>query len=164
MKFLAAFAILPLAASAVTVAPLPPSEYADTEISTNFPIVVDFGRMNRLEFTLSLNPSPSNCVEVAVGTDVDQNGVLSPDEADYTFGCDCGRWFRRDSLREQVKVGGEGEQWNGSSSRAERTFVLKKRDLRTDWNLVRVTRRGPGDADEFAEIRERTIGLMLWLR
>ena len=51
MRFVAAIALLPVAAFAVTVEPLPPSEYADTEVSTNI-------------------------VEVAIGTDANSVGNL----------------------------------------------------------------------------------------
>ena len=51
MRFVAALALLPMAAFAVTVEPLPPSEYADTEVSTNI-------------------------VEVAIGTDANSVGNL----------------------------------------------------------------------------------------
>ena len=51
MKLVAMILILPVAALAVTVEPLPPSEYADTEVSTNI-------------------------VEVAIGTDANSVGNL----------------------------------------------------------------------------------------
>ena len=41
MKLLAMIPLLPMAALAVTVEPLPPSEFADTEVSTNIAFVVD---------------------------------------------------------------------------------------------------------------------------
>jgi len=39
MKLLAALAFLPMTALAVTVSPLPQSRFADTEVSTNVPLV-----------------------------------------------------------------------------------------------------------------------------
>ena len=95
MKLLETILILPLAALAVTVTPLPPSEDADTEVSTNIPFAVDFAVMSRMNFTVSLEASPSNCVEVSVGEDANADGNPSSEEAAYTFGFDCGRWFKR---------------------------------------------------------------------
>ena len=50
MKLLAMIAFLPMAALAVTVEPLPPSKYADTEVSTNIPICVNLERLDRMRF------------------------------------------------------------------------------------------------------------------
>ena len=87
-----------LAASDVTVGTLPASEYADTEASTNFPFSVSFERKNRIEVTLALDATPGNNVEVALGTDANGDGNLSPEETAHVLGFDCGRWFtsRRD--------------------------------------------------------------------
>ena len=68
------------------VGQLPPSAFADTEVSTNLPFAVSIDAMSRLEFTLSLDASPTNCVEAAIGTDTDNDGNLSPEETDYTVG------------------------------------------------------------------------------
>ena len=87
MRFWAIVALLPMAAFGVTVESLPPSEYADTEVSTNIPFAVSFGVMSRLELSLSLDASPTNCVEASIGTDTDNDGNLSPEETDYTVGC-----------------------------------------------------------------------------
>jgi len=164
MKLLLALTVLPMVALSATLSPLPPSEYADTEVSTNIPVVVNFDRMNRLELALSLVPSPSNCVEVAVGADANHDGRLSVEEAAYTFGCDCGRWFLRDAAGDGLEAEAEVWAWDGTPCRVERVFVLKKRKLRTEWNLAKVTRRGSGDAGELVEVRERLFGLLLWVR
>ena len=111
MELLAMILGLPMAALAVMVEPLPTSEYADTEVSTNFSFVVDRSMMTRIEFTVALDATPTNNVEVAIGTDGNGDGNLSVEEAAYTFGYDCGKWF----VRDQVKVRGEGEQRNLSS-------------------------------------------------
>ena len=64
MRFVAILAILPTVAFGVTVESLPQSEYADTEVSTNIPFAVSFDTMSRVNFSLSLDASPSNSVEV----------------------------------------------------------------------------------------------------
>ena len=95
MKLLAMILLLPMAALAVTVEPLPPSEFADTEVSTNIAFVVDRSMMTRIEFTVALEAKPTNNVEIAIGTDENGDGNLSVEEAAYTFGYDCGKWFKR---------------------------------------------------------------------
>ena len=64
MKLVAMILLLPMAALAVTVETLPPSEFADTEVSTNIAVVVDRSMMMRIEFTVELDATPTNNVEV----------------------------------------------------------------------------------------------------
>ena len=122
MKLLAMVLIFPVAALAVTVEPLPPSEFADTEVSTNIAFAVDRSMMTRIEFTVALDATPTNNVEVAIGTDGNGDGNLGVEEAAYVFGWDCGRWFKRErelfdcSDCSIVRLNAEG--------RVEKTFVL----------------------------------------
>ena len=153
--------VLPLGAFGVSVEPLPQSQFADTEVSTNIPFAVSFAAMSRIEFSLSLDASPSNCVEVSIGSDVNGDGVLSLDETDQAFGYNCGSWFQRDAIGDEVKVIGEGEQWN---ARIEKTFVLKKRKLDEAWNLVKVTRRGVGEVCELTTVEGAEPGAALIIR
>ena len=46
---------------------LPPSEYADTEVATNFSFAVGESGGCRLVFSLELGATPTNNVEVAIG-------------------------------------------------------------------------------------------------
>lgn len=78
--------LFPLAASAVSVAPLPQSAYADTEVSTNIPFAVTRATMTRIKFSVALETTPSNNVEVAIGADANADGNLAPEEAAYVFG------------------------------------------------------------------------------
>ena len=120
-----------------------------------------FDAMSRMNFSISLAASPSNCVEVSVGEDANGDGVLSLDETDQTFGYNCGMWFQRDVVADEVKVIGEDEQWN---SRLEKTFVLKKRKLDEAWNLVKVTRRGKAEVCELATVEGAKPGAALIVR
>ena len=63
---------------------MPAPTFADTEVTTNIPFAVSFDTMSRVNFTLSLDASPTNGAEVAIGTDADGDGNLSLDEADFT--------------------------------------------------------------------------------
>jgi len=146
VKILFLLTFVPAAALAVTVGQLPPSAYADTEASTNVAFSVD-GAWRRLKFRLALEMSPSNGVEVAVGTDADGDGRLSPDESAHVFGCDCGVWFSRDLAADD-----EFREAQPASGRCERTFTLRRRELDSSWNLLRVTRRGPDVGGELTKV------------
>ena len=165
MRFGAIFAILPVVAFGVTVEPLPQSEYADTEVSTNIPFEVSFDAMSRMNFSISLDASPSNCVEVSIGEDANADGNLSLEETDQTFGYNCGMWFQRnlidgweDRLPAPVAEDGDG------TVRTEKTFVLKKRRLDESWNLVKVTRRGKGEVCELTKVEGAKPGAALIVR
>ena len=162
VKLLMVLMVLPLAALAFTVEPMPPCAYADTEVSTNIAFVVDRAMMTRIEFAVALDATPTNNVEVAIGTDANADGNLAPEEAAYVFGYDCGRWFTRVgelfdcSDCSIVRLNGEG--------RVERSFVLKMRKLDTAWNLVKVTRRGCGVTCELVRADGRKPGFKLEVR
>ena len=159
MRFVAILAMLPAAAFGVTVETLPQSEYADTEVSTNIAFAVSFDAMSRLEFTLSLDASPTNCVEAAIGTDTDNDGNLSPEETDYTVGYRCGKWFQRDAVADA-----ETETTEPHTGRIERMFTLRKWKLNPAWNLLKVTRRGVTEIGEVALVEGKKPGAALIVR
>ena len=151
-----------ISAFGVTVSALPQSEYADTEVSTNIAFVVERPAMTRIEFTVALDATPTNNVEVAIGTDANSDGNLAVEEAAYVFGYDCGAWFARSAGLEglgSLECLGSLEGLGGG--RVEKTFVLKKRQLDTAWNLVKVTRRGCGAVCELVEAKGRKPGFKL---
>ena len=159
MKLLAMIPLLPMAAFAVTVEPLPQSEFADTEVSTNIAFAVERPAMTRIEFTVALDATPTNNVEVAIGTDANSDGNLAVEEAAYVFGYDCGTWFARSAGLE-----GLGSLEGLGGGRVEKTFVLKRRQLDTAWNLVKVTRRGCGAVCDLVEAKGRKPGFKLEVR
>ena len=161
--------MLPTAAFAVAVTPLPQGEYADTEVSTNIAFAVERPAMTRIEFTVALDATPTNNVEVAIGTDANSDGNLAVEEAAYVFGWDCGKWFARErdqgsGIRDQVEVPAPVAETATVRMRVEKTFVLKRRQLDTAWNLVKVTRRGCGATCELVEAKGRKPGLKLEVR
>ena len=162
MKLLAMVLIFPVAALAVTVEPLPLSEFADTEVSTNISFVVDRSMMTRIQFTVELDATPTNNVEVAIGTDGNGDGNLSVEEAAYVFGYDCGKWFARSAGLEGLEGLGSLEGLGGG--RVEKTFVLKRRQLDTAWDTVKVTRRGCGAVCELVKAEGRKPGFKLEVR
>ena len=154
-----------ISAFGVTVSALPQSEYADTEVSTNIAFAVERPAMTRIEFTVALDATPTNNVEVAIGTDANSDGNLAVEEAAYVFGYDCGAWFARSAGLEglgSLECLGSLEGLGGG--RVEKTFVLKKRQLDTAWNLVKVTRRGCVSACELVEANGRKPGFKLEVR
>ena len=169
---------LVLASFAVGVPELPRSAYVDTEVSTNFPIAVEDDGKHWMTFVVSLAESPSNNVEVAVGTDTDGNGVLGVDEADWTIGYDCGRWFARKfengEWREWKIENGEWKaesEGNGIShllpstlNSSQRKFVLTSKGLDARWNLAKVTRRGLGVSAEQVLVKCKQQGACVFVR
>ena len=154
-----------ISAFGVTVSALPQSEYADTEVSTNIAFAVERPAMTRIEFTVALDATPTNNVEVAIGTDANSDGNLAVEEAAYVFGYDCGAWFARSAGLEglgSLECLGSLEGLGGG--RVEKTFVLKRRQLDTAWNLVKVTRRGCGAVCELVEANGRKPGFKLEVR
>ena len=151
--------LIPTVAVAATVGSLPQSEYADTEVSTNIAFAVSFDAMSRLEFTLSLDASPTNCVEAAIGTDTDNDGNLSPEETDYTVGYRCGKWFQRDAIADA-----ETETTEPHTGRIERMFTLRKRKLNPAWDLVKITRRGVAEIGEVTLVEGKKPGAALIVR
>ena len=143
----------------VTIPGLPQSAFADTEVSTNIVFVVERPAMTRIEFTVALDATPTNNVEVAIGTDANSDGNLAVEEAAYVFGYDCGAWFARSAGLE-----GLGSLEGLGGGRVEKTFVLKRRQLDTAWNLVKVTRRGCVSACELVEAKGRKPGFKLEVR
>ena len=163
MRILMALMLFPLAALGTTVSELPPSGFADTEVSTNIAFVVDRSIMTRIEFTVALEATPTNNVEVAIGTDGNGDGNLTVEEAAYTFGYDCGTWFCR--ARDENKVEATAVNLNlQPQPRLSHTFILKKRKLDTAWNTVKVTRRGFGDVGELVTVESRYPGFKLEIR
>ena len=149
----------------ITVGELPPCDYADTECSTNFPVAVDFTSMSRFVFDLALDASPSNSVEVVIGTDADGDGNLSVEESAYVFGYDCGTWFCRDTAMNRLDALATVQASVLSpSNRIERSFTLNRHKVKSVWNLAKVTRRGSAPIGESASTRGYLPGFKLSIR
>ena len=94
----AVIAFLPLAAFAkpIVVPSLPVSPYADTEVSTNVVFNTTRFDVKKFELNFQLECSSSNCIQVALGQDVDADGMLSFAETDVVYGWRNGRYFVED--------------------------------------------------------------------
>ena len=135
------------ASAAVAVGPLPAPEYADTEVTTNFAFSVGEGQSRGIVFTVELQATPSNNVEVAIGVDADGNGCLSADESELCAGYDCGKWFVRSSAQDAVTTEDVAD-----SGVFRRTYRVRARRVNPLWNLVKVMRRGRGAAAESVSV------------
>ena len=141
------------------VAALPPSVFPDTEVSTNFTFSVGEGGGRRLVFSLELQASPTNNVEVAIGHDANCDGHLSIDETALAVGYDCGEWFVRSAANDGVTY------FDAATSGVFcRTYEVRSRNVDPLWNLVKVTRRGLGVANESVgvELKPHGFGVTIW--
>ena len=151
--------ILPLAVvAAVAVGPLSPPEYADTEVSTNFAFSVGEGQSRGIVFTVELQATPSNNLEVAIGVDADEDGSLSVDESGLCVGYDCGTWFVRSSAQDAVTTEDVDD-----SGVFRRTHRVRARRFNPLWNLVKVTRRGYSTAAESVSVEHVEHGFKVRL-
>ncbi len=164
-------ALAPNAAFAVRieVPPQPASPFADTEVTTNIALNVSGGHVRMLELAFALDGCASNCVQVAFGHDADGDGVLGFAETDTLYGWRNGRYFA-ESVRDGVRVEELADPTAASCAFAIGMRLSK--DLaplefsvtnslgaailtnlsvsaqgwlyRSNWDTMRVTRRGPG--------------------
>ena len=138
---------------------LPLSEFADTEVSTNFTFAVGEGGGCRLVFSLELQATLTNNVEVAIGHDANCDGHLSIDEAALAVGYDCGEWFVRSTVNDSVTYSDAV-----TSGIFCRTYEVRSRNVDPLWNLVKVTRRGLGVANESVGVELKPQGFGLTIR
>ena len=166
-----AIAFLPLAAFAkpIVVSPLPVSQCADTEVTTNIAFNTIRSDVKTLELKFLLECSSSNCIQVALGRDADSDGILSFAETDVVYGWRNGRHFVEDAkgacrYEENLSLAQENAhnfaiiirttkeyQPKMFSAMADSTSLFMSLTetvpawlYRPEWNLMRITRRGAG--------------------
>ena len=150
---------------AVTLPTPPLGEFADTESSVNVPIEDVADRIRRLVLSFPANTSPTSCVQVAVGADLNRDECLEPEETQVIFGNDCGEWFVRNEAgiagtveSVETKVEGEGERRNAH------VFVFRRGKMDPVWNLAKVTMRGRGVEPPVVKAKFKTQGTVLFVR
>ena len=173
-------------AATVAVAPLPASEFADTEVSTNVCLGAAVATaagdgVGYFDVELSLCATPTNNVEIAFGVDIDEDGVLGCRERDFVLGWDCGAWFWRDRRANVEERFGQGAfsddrrtlLWrvNLNAVRRPRRFAAREGDnvlaegRATDamfaalWTHGRVVARGLDAPDEAISVQMSPKGL-----
>lgn len=77
----------------ITIPPQPVSPYADTEVSTNVVLQTRRSDVREVKLHLQLEGTPTNDLEVALGCDVNTNGVLDVSEVETVYGWRGGRYF-----------------------------------------------------------------------
>ena len=168
-----------LASQAVTqtlvVPPVPAPEFADTEVSTNIAVRVSDLHVQEIGMRFALHGACiSNCLQVAFGRDVDGDGVLGVNESETLFGWRNGRYFAENMpggvrVEEAASDGGTSRvftvNFRLSKGRGLRHFTATNETgvavftnfsasaqgwlYSPEWNMMRVTRRGPGVPDEW---------------
>lgn len=187
--FVAAAAALDLFAATIAIPPVPPPTFADTEVSTNIAIRADDDHARSIEITFALpGDCASNCLQVAFGRDLDENGLLDFDETTTLFGWRNGRRFAEGvmagvRIEEETSgiatsraftVGMELSKGSGlrNFSAVDESDAPAFADLAANppawlydpaWNMMRVTRRGPGVPAEWfsCAIRPHFISMIL---
>ena len=142
-------------------------ECVSTEVSTNIPFNAVRSDVREVRMHFTFEGVSSNCIQVAFGRDADGDGVLYFGETDVVYGWRNGRHFAED-----VKAGVRTEEPEAATGRALSVRMrMTKESLpahfaatngvgvavlgdiassvpewiyRPEWNLMRVTRRGPG--------------------
>ena len=176
---------------AQTVPPLGPSPFADTEISTNVAVTAWTQNTRNISVVLSLGATPSNNVQVAIGTDADADGRLADEETGLTLGWDCGEWFLSTDATTNVY---KSSPIAGVGLRRELTFTVRlhpdgrpramealedgaslafselddstppKWLFTKSWDLLKVTARGVDLDNECVSVRFGTDPMILLLR
>ena len=149
--------------------PQPVSPYADTEVSTNLPVRVSDEDSRGMGLQFALDGCVSNSVQVAFGRDSNGDGVLGVDETETLYGWRNGRYFV-ESMTEGVRIEEADSSGEPSCAFVMSLHLSKGRGLQhfsatnvlgtailtnvsasaqswlyqPDWNMMRVTRRGPG--------------------
>ena len=167
-----------LSAKEIAVGPQGASPYLDSEVSTNVSFNVHRSDVRTFDVRIEVASSVSNCVQVAFGRDADGDGDLSSEESGLVLGWRTGRYFVEDVAGE-VRTFEPGAVADGSARflhmnvATDAAFVPKRAIFANDagacfadiaaacpswlfsreWNLLKVTRRGPAASGELCRIR-----------
>ena len=181
--------ILALAASVFALAaPLPQPDFADSVASTNIAFAAS-SMPGAVTFSLEFAPTPTNNVEIVLGTDTDGNGVLSADEERLSIGWDCGSWFVRkgENADDEYSVAAATDgtakafSWRLTTMRGgvpsrlvatvDGTAVFSELSANpprwlydTSWNLARVVVRGAGVEGSVAPVKVSVAGTVFYMR
>ena len=167
-------------AATMAVAPLPASEYADTEVSTNIcldvtQVLAEGDNYRFFDVTLSLVATSTNNVEIAFGIDSNDDGVLGCRERDFVLGWDCDEWFWRDrranvetrfdrsndasstrTLSWRVKLGGDHLARSYSATEGRTilaTGAATGAMFSPQWNMARIVVRGGIEPNEQISVK-----------
>ena len=164
------------AVAAVRTLPTPPeSAFADAESSVSMQFSQD-DEERRVRLTLSGNFTPSNCVQVALGQDMNADGDLAPGETWFVFCVDCGVPFVREEFRRgrgqspasqfglvDNPLGGQG--LTAAPGASTYTFAFKQPSAVTDrLTHAKVTTHNLADTNVIVAVEFYNRGQVLFLR
>ena len=161
-------------AKAFTVPPMPMSQYADTEVSTNIAFNTIRNDVKYFALNFLLGSDSLNGIQVALGRDKNKDGVLALSEIDTVYGYRNGRYiieYVSKGLRyEEPAIANEQRNFSISiDTKAKGTLIdfsakVGVRQIFSDliqsspdwlyhkeWNLMRITRRGVAVPDEWVK-------------
>ena len=169
-SFLAVMLSCAVFAARVEVTPVQmPQDVVTEVVATNFAFNVDCDSLRGIELRFLLDGCASNCLQVAFGRDEDGNGVLDVEEMETLYGWRNGRYFA-ENVRDGIRIEEAAASFQMSRSFAVNLEMKKGVGLYAfsatdetgaailtnlsataqnwlyspDWNMMRVTRRGPG--------------------
>ncbi len=147
---------------------LTPSEWIDTEASTNFPCSFNLDGIKDYTLAIELVATPSNNVVVAIGADADHDGALAFDETALEVGWDCGAAFAR-SAHDALVPSVSATDTNGVVTLSLKVEIHRKKSnplwlYDRAWNLLRITTRGVGNPSERISLRMTKSGFALIFR
>ncbi len=156
LMMLALFSAATVSAADVDVLSMPSPVRPLAECETNVVFSLGGAHNNKWILAIELEASVSNCLEVVMGTDSNEDGTLAVNEGELSIGWDCGEWFLRD------RHGGEIHRVEtpDGTRRLELTMRLNADKtprfisgnvfsgkpgatcFNPDWNLMRIVSRG----------------------
>lgn len=188
-RFIAILAVMLMVESSlgevVTLPPLAPSEFADTEASTNLAFSLKTAERSFFEVAILLQASSSNNLEVAFGCDANGDGGLSVEEQFLTLGWDSGCWFLRDESSGKrmsvsrpagtrrldfcVMLNSDRHPCGLIAKDCGVVFQYNAKTIpsslfNSDWNFARITARGFRNANEYLSVGFAPAGFTVRLR
>lgn len=169
------FAFSALAAARVVVPSLPEAMRPLAEVETNVAFSAGAPGDNLWRLSVELDASVSNSVEVVLGADVDEDGVLGIEEGELCVGWDCGEWFFRDRRGGGVQyaadaAGARRLDWTLrlSADKSARSVggtvfsgAIAPTCFNPAWDMVRVVTRGAGDISVESRVTVDALSLRI---
>ena len=136
----------------------------DTEVVSNVALRVAYERLTCFSLKLEAGNGTTNEVLVAVGNDADGDGDLSPEEADFAWGLDCGVRYLADYRTGNVFLSSSGFAGLAGFAVAGDTLIVRKNDFSPAWNRMKIIKRGAGVIGERVTVTRDTVSSCIFLR
>jgi len=172
-----------LGAALVVSSPTNAPASFSTEAEQTFAVPDITERNVRLDCGVDFVATASNRIEIAIGLDIDGDGVLDDSEAPFTFAVDCGRLVLRDGKGDELFAasdfdgvarlsllpakGGMADGWRFNNTNgvlvASGLFTEGTASLPT-WNLARVRMSGPTAAAASVRLKKNRHAMVFTIR